>query len=326
MAYGAQARAAFAFHRFSEARYAGQKLLELDPGKNYPFEILGDALLELGDVPQAADVYQKRVQFNNGDDDAATEIRLGRLDFVRGDIASARRRAETAVSLAQAMEPPSPMLLSWSHVQAGELAFRNGDLDTAERHYAAALAANPRDWSASDHLAELRGAQRRFAEGASMYEALVARVPRPELFQALGDLYAMMGKPQVAATWHARARQAYLKAIAAGSGHYYHHLAGFYSDSQRNGAEAVKWAQKDFELRHSVFAYDALAWAYYQNGEFAKAAEAMNKAVSLGTKDFHMLYHASLVFYRAGDAARGRDFLRQAAEANPKFMEFHVHR
>ena len=75
-----------------------------------------------------------------------------------------------------------------------------------------------------------------------------------------------------------------------------------------------------------MYAYDGLAWALYQSGEFKPAAEAMEKALALGTRDAHLLYHASLIYYRAGDGAKARDCLRRAGEANPKFNEFHVHR
>ena len=54
--------------------------------------------------------------------------------------------------------------------------------------------------------------------------------------------------------------------------------------------------------------------------------ESMDKALALQTRDAHLLYHASLIYYRAGDTAKGKDCLRLAAEANPKFTEFHVHR
>jgi tetratricopeptide (TPR) repeat protein len=211
-------------------------------------------------------------------------------------------------------------------VQSGQLAFNTGDWDSAEKNYQAALQENPRDWSALDHLAELRAAQKRYDEAVSQYESLVARVPRPELFHALGDVYAAMGKPPDAARWHKKALDKYTAAAAAGSAHYYHHMAGFYSDTERNPTEAVKWARKDMDVRHSVYAYDGLAWALYQAGEIKPAADAMDKALALGTKDAHLLYHASLIYYRAGNGVKARECLLQAGQVNPKFNEFHVHR
>lgn len=323
-ALAARARASFSLHRFAAARDDATKLLALDPSKRYPLEILGDALLELGEYDRAAEAYAKLEQF--GVPDPTTEARHARLALLKGDTAGAKRRLAAAVALAAALSPPQPQVLAWAHVRAGQLAFSTGDWAAAEKHYLDALAAKPDDWAAADHLAELRAAQKRFDEAIPMYRKLVARVPRPELLQALGDVYAAAGNAHEAKPWHDKALAKYLKAAREGSAHYYHHLSGFYCDSQPNPPEALKWARKDLEVRQSVHAYEALAWALYHNGEFAAAAEAMDKALSLGTRDSHMLYHASLVYYRAGQAERGRECLKQAGEANPRFMEFHVHR
>ena len=93
-----------------------------------------------------------------------------------------------------------------------------------------------------------------------------------------------------------------------------------------NPAEALQWARRDIEIRHSVYAYDALAWALYKNGEFAAARDAMNKALALGTRDAHLLRHAGLINSRAGDLEHGRALLQQAQAVNPSLNTFHVHR
>jgi tetratricopeptide (TPR) repeat protein len=323
-ALAARAKASFTLHRFAEARSDAVKLVALDPAKRYPLETLGDALLELGEYDKAAEVYGKLEKFEERD--PTTEARLARLALLKGDTDGAKRRLAAAVTLARELSPRAPEVLAWAHVRAGELAFSTGDWPVAEKHHQAALEANPEDWPALDHLAELRAAQRRFDESLSIYRKLVARVPRPELLQALGDVCVAAGRADEAKSWHDAALAKYLKAAGEGLTHYHHHLAGFYCDSRPNPTEALKWARKDLEVRPSVNAHEALAWALYQNNDFAPAADAMDKALSLGTKDPHMLYHASLVYYRAGKAERGKECLKQAALANPRFMEFHVHR
>ena len=320
----ARARAAFALHGFATARDMALQLVQLEPAKRYPFEILGDALLELGDYDQAADAYKKMESF--GDPDVNTQTRLARLDLIKGDTAAARTKLDAAVEMARAMGPDAADVLAWCLVQAGQLAFGAGDWEIAEKDYQAALAARPSDWSAIDHLAELRAAQKRYDDALALYTALVARVPRPELLQNLGDVYAIMGKSEDAKHWRDRALEKYLAAATTGATHYDHHIAGFYSDSEPNPGEAVRWAKKDLAARHSIYAHDAMAWALYQAGEFKPAAEEMDKALALNTRDAHLLYHASLIYYRAGDAAKAKGSLRRAAEANPKFTEFHVHR
>ena len=322
----ARARAAFALHRFAAARDDARRLVDLDPGKAYAYGLLGDALLELGDLGPAADAYAK--MRSAGEDEPADPTvpwRTARLALARGDLEGAKQGMAATVAAARELSPPNPPVLAWAHVQAGQFAFSTGDWAAAEDHYRTALTAVPDDWPALDHLAELRAAQRRYDEAINTYERLVARVPRPELVQALGDVCKAAGRADAAAAWYGRAREKYLAAAEAGSAHY-HHLAGFYSDAMPNPAEAVKWARRDLEVRRSAAAHDALAWALFQAGEFTEAAAAMDRALATRTRDSHVLYHASLVYFRAGDPARGRDCLRRAGEANPKFTEFHVHR
>jgi len=330
----AKARAAFALHGFAVARDIGLQLVDQEPNKAYPFEILGDAELELGDYDRAAVTYEK-MRVAGGESGAGgvnTLSRLARLALIRGDLEASRAKFEAATDAARAIDPPMPDVVAWCLVQSGQLRFSTGDWDGAEERYRAALAASPTDWPAIDHLAELLAARRQYDAAVALYVPLVARVPRPELMQNLGDVYAAMNRPSDAAVWRGKALEKYLAAATGGSAHYYHHLAGFYSDTQPDAAEALRWAKKDLEVRHSVYAYDGLAWALYQTGDAsaaaaaAAAAGAMNKALSQGTRDAHILYHASLIYFRAGAGAKAKDCLKRAAETNPHFNEFHVHR
>src|SRR5258708_7548094 len=47
----ALARAQFSSHDFTRSRDSAARLAELDPGKGYVYQLLGDAQLELGDYP-----------------------------------------------------------------------------------------------------------------------------------------------------------------------------------------------------------------------------------------------------------------------------------
>jgi tetratricopeptide (TPR) repeat protein len=326
----ARAHAAFSLHRFAAARDDARQLLDFDPTKRAPSELLGDALLELGDYAEAGDIYARvDREFESEDAQPATEVRLARWAQLHGDVDTARQRYDAAVRLANGgADYPSapPLIRAWVLVQAGQFDFLCGRWDDAEKRYAAALAAKPDDWPALDHLAELRAAQKRYDEAVATYTGLVQRVPRPELFQALGDVYREMGKADDAKRWHTRAVAAYRNATERGSAHYLHHLAGYFCDVEPNPADALRWAREDLKVRHSVYANDALAWALYHAGDHAGAAGAMDEALSLGTADSHLLYHASLIYARAGDPRKAQASLKKAAGINPHFMAFHVHR
>jgi tetratricopeptide (TPR) repeat protein len=318
------ARVAIAQHRFADARAAAEKLRDWQPGKSLPWQLLGDALLELGEYDEAARSYDEMLKFEGST--VATEPRLARLDIIHGRNDRARERFATALALAREISPPKHETVAWCHVQIGELAFKNGDWEKAERAYLAALDAQPESWIALEHLAELRGSQADNDEAIALYEKVIGQVPRPEFKQALGDLHAMLGHESEAKRWHESALADYLESVERGEVHYFHHLAGFFADSLNQPAKAVEWARKDLVIRHSIQAHDALAWALYKKGEIAEAVVEIAKALQTGAKDAHLLHHAGMIRMSAGDLPGGKAALQDAVAANPRYNTFHVHR
>ena len=321
---GVRARVALAEHRFAAALATGEQLRGLLPDKSSATQIIGDARLELGDVDAAAAAYAELARA--ADDTVATTSRLGRLDLVRGRLDDASRHLADGLAIAERDVFEAPDVVVWFRVQLGELAFKRGRWDEAERHYRAALAVAPEHWSALEHLAELEGARGDDADAVALYQRVLRRTPRAEVWQALGDLHAFMRRPSDAATCYARALADYRASVARGEVLYVHHLAGFFSDSQDDAAEAVAWARRDLELRHTIFAWDALAWALYRHGDLTEALAAAERSLATGVADPHLLYHAAMIHMSAGDLAAGRALLTRCAEVNPRFAAFHAHR
>jgi tetratricopeptide (TPR) repeat protein len=318
------AQVQLASHDFAGARDTAERLRAVAPNKDVAFAILGDALFELGDYDKASEAYSNLARAN--ENDFEVEPRLARLAFVHGQLDEAARHLGNALKAVKPSSPPAASSAAWCAVQLGQLYFGRGDWRNAEKQYQAALTALPDFWMALDHLAELRGAQQRYAEAIGIYKELIERVPRPELCQAMGDLLLFMGKPDEAKPWHQRAESGYRKTADQRDPIYDHHLAGFYSDSIEDPAEAVRWARKDLSARHSVFAFDALAWALYRAGEFSKASAEMQQTLALGTRDAHLFFHAGMIAAANGNLEQSKEFLAGAAEVNPRYNTFHVHR
>jgi tetratricopeptide (TPR) repeat protein len=307
--------AEFESHHFRDALRLAQQAYDIDPRNSGALATIGDSRLELGDYSEAERTYES---LRADGTTPSVQARLARLEELKGNNQKAVELMRTAAA--------SSGDAIWYRVRLGELYFRTGDFSQAEEQYVAARARRPDSYLVLEHLAELRAAQGNFNEAINLYEKVVDSVPRGEFLQALGDLYVFMGKPAEARIWHERALKAYLESVNEGNAHYYHHLAGFYSDSQENPAEALHWARKDLEVRHSVYAYESLAWALYKNGEFAAAAEEMSRALGLGTRDVHLLFHGAMIYSRAGDLERGSQLLKEALIVNPRYNSFHVHR
>ena len=252
-----------------------------------------------------------------------TLARLAYLLAKTGDVAGAERLYLEAEDELTSKEM---RFYAWVELQRGLLGLSHGRHDQAAAHYKQAEKAYSGYWLIDAHNAELLGAQRKFDQAVALYEKVIAQVPRPEFQQELGDLYLFMGQPDRAKPWHEKALVGYLESAQRGEVHYYHHLTTLYADAHENGAEAVKWARRDLALRENFATQDALAWALYRDGQFVEALGPIKKALASGVQDAHLFFHAAMIHLAAGQADTGRRWLAKAAEFNPHYDRFHVHR
>jgi hypothetical protein len=139
-------------------------------------------------------------------------------------------------------------------------------------------------------------------------------------------LYQYRGQPELAKPWHDQALKADHASATLGEVQYYHHLAGFYADVLQAGNEAVKWARLDLALRPGFASHDSLGWALYRAGEFTEELKEIKLALAPGFKDAHLYYHAEMIGLAAGDETLGKEMPKLAAQTNPLFESFHVHR
>jgi tetratricopeptide (TPR) repeat protein len=249
--------------------------------------------------------------------------RLAYLRWKTGNIEDADQLYSEAEEEISAKEMRS---YAWVELQRGLMALSRGRNETAWAHYQRADRAYSGYWLVKEYMAEWLGAQRNFDAAIALYRKLIACALRPELYQALGDLYAFMGKPGLARPWHDKALAVYLASARRGEVQYYHHLATFYADARLDSAEAVKWAQKDIQLRKNVTTHDALAWALYRNDQYPAALEEIKKALSSNWQDAHLYFHAAMIHLATGQIKEGKGYLQKAVEFNPHYDSFHVHR
>jgi tetratricopeptide (TPR) repeat protein len=215
---------------------------------------------------------------------------------------------------------------AWVELQRGVVDLSRGNYEKAREHYERAERAYSGHWMVQEHVAELLGAEGRHDEAEALYRGVIARVPRPYFLQALGELYLSTVKTAEANDCLKRAESAFLESAQRGEVHYYHHLADLYADVFENGVEAVKWAQKDLELRRNFSTLAALAWALYRAGEFSRALELMNESLASGVKDARLFHAAGLIHKAFSPNGKADSYLQMAAAINPHYQNFHVHR
>ena len=322
----ARASILYALHRFSEAETLARGILKQEPNNEEALAVLSDSNLELGNYVEAKENIKKLQEL--AADEPSVMARAAKMIELEGNCDAAAELllgAEKAMSKLGDFEEQH----AWYQIRIGELAFRRGDLVSAEMWYARALKMVPDNFSAREHLAEVNAANERYELAIAIYKKLIEKTPRPEFYQHLGDLYAYMGKTDEAKSWLGKAEQGYLDSAKAGEVLYFHHLATLYSDSLPNPEKALSWSQKDFELRKSAAAYDQLAWAYYKNLSYEKSFTEINHAlesIAGAQQDPHILFHAAMIYSATGKIRESKDFLKKVAILNPAYNKFHVHR
>lgn len=296
-------------HKFSEGLKLAREILAKEQDNVEALAILGDALMETGQYPEA----EKAITDLRQKGDAAPILaRLASLLELKGDADGALKLMAEAE--AKARKAGGEKAAAWFVARLGDIAFVAGRVDEAESHYRSVPRGTDPYHDATAALGRIKAGQGRVEEAVALYEKAVAIGPDPHMLAALGDLYLKAGRKDDAARQFDR-----LVAIAAGKNEYLRALSLFYSDHDRDLPKALELAQLDFVDRKDVYGHDALAWALLKNNRPEEAARVMEGAFRLGTKDANLEYHAGLIYLRLGDKPKAREHLTRALARNPVF-------
>jgi tetratricopeptide (TPR) repeat protein len=314
-------------HRFTDALAAAQKAIGTGSGNLAAFAIEGDAYTDMGDYDEAATAYSTLQALGRAVSSPLTlaymsDSRMAYLSYLRGGSAESVRLMKSAIAAALQTNVPRENL-AWLYFELGERYFQTGDLENAALSYQSGVSADPNHYRSLAGLAKVRAAQGKLEESIQLYQRSIAIIPFPVYVAELGDVYKKAGRVN-------EAQQQYdlveyighlgkLNQVLANR-----ELALFYADQGIKLQEALELARREFEVRHDIYTWDALAWVLYRNGRFQEASEAMNKALRLHTNDSLLLFHAGMIYHSLGKDPDAEDFLSRALKINPQFHVFHA--
>jgi tetratricopeptide (TPR) repeat protein len=300
-------------HEFGKALAIARPIAD-NPRGLQALATLGDANLALGQYGRARAAYNRLLAF------AATPgaySRLAVLADLDGDTDQALTLMGRAATLAEESGDYGESL-AWYSYQLGELSFRAGRVGAAERHYRAALHIFGDYPLALAGLAKARAAEGDEEGAIDLYRRATEIVPQPDFLAALGDVYATTGRMN-------KAREQYetvefiAKLAKINRQVYNRQLANFYSDHDLHLGEARRLALAELRVRKDVYGYDAAAWASYKNGMHDQAQRLIVRALSRGTRDPKLYYHAGMIARAQGRTAEARRLLSDALRMNPHF-------
>jgi len=307
-------------HEFIAARKHALQLIELQPDKSYPRQMLGDALLELGEYDEAKKAYWLMEQFGGvqGLTRVAIEQRLARLELLRGDPRTATEHFRKALRTALAGPAPQRETVAWCRWQLGETAFSTGDYLTAEQHYRDALVTFPNYFRALASLGRVRAAHGDWSGAAEQYEKAIRIFPDPSYVAALGDIYHLLGREQDAADQYKLVEAIARLNLVAGN-LYNRQEALFYADHDIHLEKAYQNAVQEYAIRKDIYGADVVAWTALKAGKLPESEAAIKEALKLGTRDSKLFYHAGMIAQAAGDRASATSFLKQGLDLSPEF-------
>jgi tetratricopeptide (TPR) repeat protein len=309
----------FRFHRLREV----ERDLRMAPKLAGRFEarsIQADLAFQRGQYKEARAAYEDLIAEDR------TWDNLARVAHFHAKMADADTADGLYVEAEEELTAKEMRSFAWLELQRGVLDIAHGRYEDAAAHYRRAGQAYSGYWLTEEHMAEVLGATGKFDQAVAMYTKVIARAPKPELLQTLGELHMAMGEPAQAAPWFEKALAAYLESAGRGEVQYFHHLTDFYAEVRDDAAEAVKWARQDIELRENFSTQAALAWALYRDGAIGEALVWMDRALSSGAADAELFQHAAKIYEAADRMSERSRLLASAAAINPHYGGFHVHR
>ncbi len=296
-------------HNFQEALEMGKRLQKDFPDDSFVWGVIVDAHTQLGNYDKAVDAAQRMVEAKPNSQSYA---RAAILRGLHGDTPGA---AEMFKLSARTADPADREAQAWALTQLGDLYWRNGMFDDAEKAYTEALSILPEYPNAMFGKGRTLASKGDLNGGRSLIAGAVERSPHTYSIIYLADVYAKMGSPDAAARLYELANNE----KALGDTHDAHRMALYWADRGENLDESLKIAEEDYAELKDVYAADILAWSLYKNGRYAEAKEKSREALRIGTKDAVLLYHAGMIENALGNKGEAKRLLSSALDLNPAF-------
>jgi tetratricopeptide (TPR) repeat protein len=306
-----RAKLQLTYHRFAEALETARRVQAVRIDDHDVWGQVTDALVELGDYPAAVKSAQKMIDLRP---DSSSYARVSYLRSLHGDTYGAIQAMNAAV---RAADPNDREAMAWCRVQLGNELMNAGKLSEAESQFDDALRIFP------DHRLGLHAkARARVATGdlqaaVEIYERDYARSASADTAQALGDLYKLLGREDLAKRWYEKFE--HLEKENATIERSWRHMLNYWLDHDKNLEEALALATREYELRKDIFTCDSLAWALFKNGRVKEAKKMIDETLRTGSRDARINYHAGLIYSSLPMRDKAAKYLRRATAMNSAF-------
>ncbi len=272
---------------------------------------IGDANFDLGRYPEAFAAYER---FAARRPSTASFSRIALAREIAGDLKGALQSMDLAADAARAADPEA---FAWCRSRSARILLKLNRYEEAEGRLVEALRRVPDHAPSLAAAAEIAARKGLWEPATRLAERSIALEPEAGVAAALVDYRRAMGD----AAGEARAKKAIadLDAKLPEDHRLVHRPLALYFSDHGEPARGLAMTERELRGRRDVYGYDAYAWALYRAGRPAEAVEPMKLALSRGTVDPLLEFHAGAIARAAGDAAGARRHLERALKIDPRF-------
>lgn len=285
-------------HRFAEAEKVARRLVAQ---REFAFDyaLLGDALMEQGELRQAVDAYQKMIDLKPS---LQAYSRVAHVRWLKGDLRGALEAARLAVN---AGNPREPEPTAWVYTRLALYQMQAGEQEGAMTSIASALQFAPAYAPALLMRGRLHLAESKPADAIAPLREAAEISPLPEFLWTFAEALRANGDT-------AEAEQVEARLLATGASADPRTFALFLASRNQDAGRALQLASAELESRHDVFTHDAVAWAQFAAGRVQEARQSAGLALAEGTQDARLFYHSGTIAAAAGKQAKALEFFNKA--------------
>lgn len=323
------AKAILEQHRFSDSLASDEDALKINPNDPGAQELHAEILTELGRYDDAWSDYKKYSLDNTGLNGLSLKARLLEVDGKTDDAAILMKEAASEADHNWDMPREAA---AWFHLKYGTVLWDEGKIDGAEQQFKIAIDTNPHDFKSMGSLARIEAAKGNLSEAKDWGRQSLAIIPSVEVASLMEDIASSENNSEDVAKYQTMVDEVshpdmykFLRDPSAMptkmKPHTHDRLYAVYcADHKKNLPDALAAAKKDLAARQDIYAFDTIAWVLHQMGRDTEAKPWTVKAMSRGTQDAKMFFHAGMIDAGLGNNALARQELSRTMAINPLFQ------
>jgi len=268
-------------HRFNEAEVLAQDLVGI---RQRPFDygVLGDVLIDQGKIRAGVAAYQKMVDLRP---DLQSYTRAAHVRWLTGDLSGASELMRLATS---SSSPNDPEAGAWAYTRLALYQLQGDQTRESLQSCNAALSLQSDYAPAMFVRGRIYLFSNRVGDALSDLTNAADASPLLEYQWTLADVLRQQGDV-------VRASSVEAQITRSGATEDPRTLSLFLATRGENINLAVQLAEQELTNRQDIFTHDALAWAMAQAGRNREAFEQMKQALSEGTHDARLFFHAGVI-------------------------------